>query len=160
MFTDFASDGVVSSVSNSFILADLPDKPSQAPTRNSNTNENVVAVDIIQVPGYNGSPIVSYNIEIDDGFGGSFTELQGNTLNSLAMTAQKKTGVVSGQLYRLRYRALNEIGFGPFSDIAYILTATVPYNPTPVSTTILGKNVVISWKMPFNGASLIYKAEI
>ena len=75
VFTDFATDGVVSSVSSSFILADLPDKPSQAPTRNTNTDENVVAVDIIQVPGNNGSPIVSYNIEIDDGFGGSFIEL-------------------------------------------------------------------------------------
>jgi hypothetical protein len=156
VITDFATDGVSSSVSNSFILADLPDKPSQAPTRNSNTNENIVAVDIIQVPGNNGSPIVSYNIEIDDGFGGSFVELQGYTLNSLSMTAYKITGVVSGQLYRLRYRALNEIGFGPYSDIAYILTATVPYNPTPVTTTIVGSNVVISWKMPFNGASLIY----
>ena len=72
------------------------------------------------------------------------------------MTAQKKTGVVSGQLYRLRYRALNEIGFGSFSDIAYILTATHPYNPAPATTVIVGNNVVISWKMPFNGASLIY----
>ena len=71
------------------------------------------------------------------------------------MVAQKRTGVVSGQLYRLRYRALNEIGFGPFSDTAYILTATYPYNPAPVTVVIVGSNVVVSWMMPFNGASLI-----
>jgi len=87
VFTDFANDGVMSAVSASFILADLPDKPSQAPTRNSNTNEIVVAIDIILVPGNNGSPIISYNIEIDDGFGGSFSELQGFTFDSLSMTA-------------------------------------------------------------------------
>jgi hypothetical protein len=48
------------------------------------------------VPGNNGSPIISYNIEIDDGFGGSFTELQGYSQNSLAMTAYKRNGVISG----------------------------------------------------------------
>jgi len=39
------------------------------------TNENTVAVNIVIVPGYHGAPIVSYNIEIDDGFGGEFREL-------------------------------------------------------------------------------------
>jgi len=71
------------------------------------------------------------------------------------MTATKGTGIVSGLLYRLRYRALNEIGFSAYSDIAYILTATMPYNPNPVTVVIVGSNVIISWAMPFNGASLI-----
>jgi len=72
VFTSFADQGVVSPISSSFILANVPDKPSQPPTRNSATNEFTVAADIIQVPGIHGSPIVSYNIEIDDGYGGPF----------------------------------------------------------------------------------------
>ena len=111
VFTSFADQGVISPVSDSFILANVPDKPSQPPTRNTATNEFVVAVDIIQVPGIHGSPIVSYNVEIDDGQGGPFTELQGQTTNSLNKTAQKSVGIVKGLLYRFRYRAKNEVGF-------------------------------------------------
>lgn len=35
------------------------------------------------VTGINGSPLVSYNIEIDNGLGGSFVELKGFTVNNL-----------------------------------------------------------------------------
>jgi len=45
------------------------------------------------------------------------------------MTASKSAGIVKGLLYRFRYRAKNEVGFGLYSDVAYILTATMPYNP-------------------------------
>jgi hypothetical protein len=34
VYSDFAVDGVASDTSESMILADLPDKPSVAPTRN------------------------------------------------------------------------------------------------------------------------------
>jgi hypothetical protein len=44
------------------ILADLPDKPSVAPTRNIQTDEFTVAVNIIVVPGDHGSTITSYNV--------------------------------------------------------------------------------------------------
>ena len=74
-YTDFAVDGVPSEMSSSMILADRPDKPSIAPSRNSETSESTVAVNIVVVPGDHGSAITSYNIEIDDGYGGSFVEL-------------------------------------------------------------------------------------
>lgn len=37
--------------------------------------------------------------------------------------------VTSGATYRFRYRATNFNGWGPFSDIAYILAASVPGIP-------------------------------
>jgi hypothetical protein len=40
------------------------------------------------------------------------------------MTGRKITGVERGINYRFRYRAKNEIGFGEYSDVAYILTAS------------------------------------
>ena len=49
------------------ILADTPDKPMIAPTRNLLTDEFKVVVDIYQVDNDHGSPITSYNIDIDDG---------------------------------------------------------------------------------------------
>jgi hypothetical protein len=74
-FTDYASDGVASDISVSIILADLPDQPSQPPSRNALTSENKVVCNILPVPGDHGSTIVSYHIEIDDGAGGNFVEL-------------------------------------------------------------------------------------
>lgn len=78
------------------------------------------------MPGNHGSNITSYNIEVDDGLGGPFVELQGQTNNSLALTGKLSVGVLRSVLYRFRYRARNEIGFGDYSDIAYILTASTP----------------------------------
>jgi aspartate-semialdehyde dehydrogenase len=70
-----AYQSVSSSESASMILADRPDKPALAPTRSLLTDENTVAVNIVPVPGFHGSPITSYNIQIDDGQGGAFIEL-------------------------------------------------------------------------------------
>jgi hypothetical protein len=74
-YSDFAVDGVASQTSASMILADRPDKPSSAPTRNIATDEFTVAVNIVVVPGDHGSTITSYNVEIDDGIGGDFSEI-------------------------------------------------------------------------------------
>ena len=116
--TNFAV--VESAVSASMILADKPDKPSMAPTRNSLTSNTTLAANILAVPGDHGSSITSYNIEVDDGLGGPFIELQGQTFASLALTGTLTTGVKAGVYYRIRYRAINEIGAGEFSEIAYI----------------------------------------
>jgi hypothetical protein len=126
VYTDFASDGVESGLSASIILGGVPDKPSTAPTRNTETSEHVVAVNIVTVSEDNGSTITSYNIEVDDGLGGDFVELQGQTFKSMLMTGKVSTGVQRGLRYRFRYRAMNEVGFGQFSDITYILAASKP----------------------------------
>lgn len=70
------------------------------------------------------------------------------------------SGVTSGSLYRFRYRARNEIGFGPYSDITYVLTASKPIDPSVIAVKIEGSDVIISWQMPYNSASLIQIAEI
>jgi hypothetical protein len=37
--------------------------------------------------------------------------------------------VIGGAYYRFRYRAKNFNGWGPYSELSYILTATVPSRP-------------------------------
>lgn len=160
VFTDYAVEGIESTLSESIILADLPDKPISAPTRNIATSQTVIAVNILVVPGDHGSPIQTYIIEIDDGLGNQFTPIQGADSDSLSLTAQFNTDVKSGNHYRVRYRVRNEIGFGPYSDVAYILAAVKPDQPTVLSVTIEDDNTVISWLMPYNGGALIYSAEI
>ena len=76
-----------------------------------------------------GTPIVSYELQMDDGLGGDLAELVGftenYTLNSLLITSN----IGSGRTYRFQYRAKNIHGWGPFSPVANILAATVPSAP-------------------------------
>jgi hypothetical protein len=69
--------------------------------------------------------------------GNLFTPIQGHEHDSLSLTAQFNTDVVSGRHYRVRYRVRNEIGFSAYSDVAYILTAVKPDQPTVLSVSIV-----------------------
>jgi len=143
VYTDFAVDGVKSDSSVSMILAGLPSKPTDAPTRQALTDESKLALAIGGAVQNNGSVIISFNIEIDDGLGGSFVELQGMTVNSLLMSATKSVGITSGRYYRARYRAKNEVGFGPYSEVSYILAANMPQQPTTIEAIIIDDHITI-----------------
>ena len=65
-----------------------------------------------------------------------------------------------GQLYRVRYRANNEVGFSDYSDVAYIVAADIPYMPTAPSAEIVGDELHISWNVPYYAGSHITEAEI
>lgn len=161
VFTDYTfEDGIESDLSESIILADFPDKPLSIPTRNVATSQSVVAINIVEVPGDHGAVIETYEIEIDDGLGNQFIPIQGHDQDSLLLSVQYSTNVVSSRHYRVRYRARNEIGFGPYSDVAYILTAVKPSQPDQLDVTIVDDNVIVSWLMPYNGGAMIYEAEI
>ena len=67
--------GVNSSESDSMMLAGVPDTPSSAPTRDSSSSYKSIVVELTAVTGTNGSPITSYCVLIDNGMGGTFTEL-------------------------------------------------------------------------------------
>ena len=117
-------------MSDSLILAGPPNKPAGVPTRdNLASGEFIIAVDFEAVTIINGAPITSYHVEIDDGEGGDFTEVKGGLANDLSLLAKRDSTITRGSLYRVRYRARNEVGFGDFSDPAYVLAASVPYDP-------------------------------
>ena len=67
---------------------------------------------------------------------------------------------MKGRRYRVQFRAKNEVGYGPWSAIGHILAASVPQKPVFISATIVDNKIKIAWKMPYNSASLITKAEI
>jgi hypothetical protein len=100
-------------------------------------------VSIDPVTTTNGSPITTYNIMIDDGLGGSFVELKGLIVPSLTLIGTKATGVIASRYYRVKYRAANAVGFGSYSDIAYILAASIPITPSAPIITIVGTNTKI-----------------
>lgn len=156
-------DGVAGEVSVSMLLAGVPGAPSTAPTRGASSGSTVIDVDYVAVTVTSGSAIESYQVDIDDGLGGSFVALQGDTVASLALSAQKTTGVTQGRYYRVRYRARNLIGSGEYSPIAYILAADAPVVATAgthLSADIVVSDVVVIFALPGNGGSEILEGEI
>jgi hypothetical protein len=57
---------------------------------------------------------------------------------------------MSGQVYRLRYRAHNVHGWSDFSPIGEIIAATIPSQIEEPSTSINDVNVEIQWNFPAN----------
>ena len=89
VYTKHATSGVESDLSASFILAGVPGKPSAAPTRGTGSGEYAIEAVYTEVEATNGSPITSYHVEIDDGNGNAFTELQGLSVPDTSLLALK-----------------------------------------------------------------------
>ena len=94
-FTDnVLGSGKAGLKSASLLLAGVPGTPSALPTRGVDSSSSVIDVVIQSVAETNGAAILSYNIEIDDGRGGDFVELQGESVHTLSLSGKKSTGVV------------------------------------------------------------------
>lgn len=88
-----------------------------------------------------GSPILQYELQYDDGARGSYKSIY--TLNPINIITD---GIQHGLEYRLRYRAQHFNGWGPLSDIAYIVAAGIPLKPPAplyVSTTSTHATVML-----------------
>jgi hypothetical protein len=68
--------------------AAVPDKPIDRPVSDSSvTSDTQIKVTYANpVPGNGGSPILSYELQMDDGLAGVYTSLTGFTSNSMATT--------------------------------------------------------------------------
>jgi hypothetical protein len=81
------------------------------------------------MPNNGGSPIISYEVQMDDGKNGIFTSIIGFNSNSLLTVYIVDKSIIKGRRHRFRYRAKNIVGWGSFSDDSFILAATVPSRP-------------------------------
>jgi hypothetical protein len=124
-----------------FIIATIPDKPPTTPVLDVSQSDGEklkVTIGEFLTAQNGGADIVSYEIQIDDGNNGPFTTVLGGidsyTLDSEVTITQ---GIVKGKQYRLRYRAINLIGTGPWSDMTYVVASTFPKAPPkPVYTFV------------------------
>lgn len=97
-----------------------------------------------------GSPILNYNIYIDDGLDGLFTQYQTTLLtwNSLALN------LVKGRTYRLKYSSTNIQGESPMSPEVGILLAELPSAPSNIRridmASVTAGDVRISWALPLS----------
>lgn len=149
VFTTLSSDiGVTSSDSSEYLLAMVPDTPTVAPSEGSNTNAKQIEIVIQPVTNTNGASIASYHIQRDDGDGGHFFDVSGYLSNDLTTTRLISSGIATGKLYRVRYRARNAKGFSSYSPIGYIEASQVPSKPSAPTLVVIGANVRISWSFP------------
>ena len=119
--------GYVESSTIKIALASLPSQPTNPPSSDSTiTNTKVLKVDIgvFDSTLNGGSPIISYEVQIDDGNDGNF-----NSIYTLSPSLIFSSGIIRGAMYRTRYRAQNMNGWGPLSDTSLLQAATVPNIP-------------------------------
>jgi hypothetical protein len=102
------------------------------------TSVNKIKVSWAKVTEDGSSEILSYSLEIDDGTGGDFISVVGTNTEYLKTEFTVTSNIVKGTLYRLRYRARNQIGWSSYSPIAYVRAANIakaPQQPSYVSST-------------------------
>ena len=125
----YNQNGQTFSEAVSFVLADLPGTPPNAPASNAaKTSAALLSIVADPVADDGGSPILSYSIEVDDGYGREFTPLFGDEVNSLT-TSTDYAGVEKGNVYRVRYRVRNAVGWSDYSPIGYLRAADRPSAP-------------------------------
>lgn len=146
--------GTQDSSALSVALASLPAQPQTPPTSNPDiTGQDRIGVEIEAFDGTmdGGSPILVYNIQYDDGNRGDYRDIY-----SLS-PAHTIPGVEGGAQYRFRYRARNFNGWGPFSEVRYILAATVPDAPdAPLYKSSTLDSITFGFVPPSdNGGSIV-----
>ena len=87
-----------------------------------------------------GSPVLGYDMQIDDGHYGEYRFILGgdrsaNTRAASVVLTAEDDEIEAGLTYRVRYRAINAIGEGEWSDVAYIRAATLPHSPPSPGVT-------------------------
>lgn len=114
-----------------FVLAGIPSKPTDVPINHpAVTSDKTIKVTFANPPpNDNGSPILSYELQMDDGVSGDFTSLVGYSSFSLLTQFTVMENIIKGRHHRFRYRAFNSVGWGDFSEEAAILAAKVPTTP-------------------------------
>lgn len=102
----FTTEGSTQSLTVAYTLAGVPATPLSAPVSDLTiTSSTRIKVDVATISDNGGSTLLSYSIEMDDGQGGDFITLYGDTVNSLSTTFTVFKGIKVGRLYRFRYRS-------------------------------------------------------
>lgn len=117
----------------------------------------------ITSPQNGGSNVLSYNLQWDAGYPGTFVELVGQTNPYLGLSytvTSAVDGLTPGLAYTFVYRAQNIYGWGPLSDKSTFLAAAIPLTADPVTTSFENLYVKISWNQPNDQSAPILQYDI
>lgn len=105
--------------------------------------------------------IISYELQIDDGFGNNYQSIAGYDTKTM-QTTYTINNLEESRTYRLRYRVLNLVGWSQYSPVFYALVATVPVAPpTPVLVSATDSQISLQFgESLHNGGSEITGYEL
>ena len=152
---NYYGEGLMSNSGNGATCVLVPTKPIFLTNDGAITSESVIAFTWSQGVSTGGRPILDYRVWYDQG-------LDDWQMITTVPTASYETTfmIISGQTYKFKVEARNEVGYSPFSDELSILAATIPHTPSSPTTYIDGESVVVQWIAPYNGGSNILGYEI
>ena len=97
--------------------------------------------------------ILYYSLEWDQGPIREWKEL--TTPGSIVNNHTLFSGFESSNTYNFRIRALDKIGWGPYSEVLTVIPKALPDQAEVPETVIEGIRIKISWLKPFgNGAEI------
>jgi heterodisulfide reductase subunit A-like polyferredoxin len=125
----------------------------ETPTRDSTTAINKLVVNWVPPINDGYSAVQSYNLQWDKGTDGlQWINLIGFDNENLALTYTVTSYIVPGGIYKLKVRAKNYWGWGEFSDVLTIKSATWPNNMVALTTSIeaASGNIKVQWVKPYD----------
>lgn len=142
------------------ISATVPNAPG-LPFRKNTTNQTQVVVGWLVEASNGGSAVLNYEVWYN----------QGPILNTMVLYStvnaatleQIITSVSSGDVYAIKVRGVNRVGYSAFSSTVNIYAATVPFAPnapTRTAGTNTQTSITIEWTANSNGGSAITSYEI
>jgi hypothetical protein len=149
---NFYGESDFSEVGNNGVHRDVPDAPFNLQNNEGGTDATRISFSWQPGSSNGGTPVIDYRIywatESAD-----FVELvSGVTFTQYTTTVS----VASGQNYRFKVQARNNVGYSELSEEIIIRAAEAPTNPTDVTTTVVDTNYVqIAWTAPYDGGSPI-----
>jgi hypothetical protein len=143
------------------LVKTVPSAPSSAPYSTSvDKTQITVAMDPISSPMDGGSPMLSYNLQWDNGTNGAtWTSLVGFSPYSLVQTFTK-TGLTTGALYKFRYRVRNVYGWSSYSPVISVYAAVTPSKSSMIVTSLENSNVKFTWDVSDDGGLPLTKYTI
>ena len=131
-------------------LSTVPNSPSSTPRINynfDNPKEFKLEFDYLNSNEIGYSNIIAYEVQVDDGTGKELVSLNLTLVNHIYIIENSIFAL--SKTIRSRYRAINSIGPGEWSDISYLLLARKPIKPLP-PIFITASETTISVKLSFS----------
>lgn len=139
-------------------LASVPSKPKTAPVSDATiTSGSQIKVDYEVIEEDGGLPLLSYELQMSAPTLDNFVSLAGRETFTLTTFFVVSVGVEKGAEYAFRYRGINQVGAGDWSDLVIVRAASVPAAPPkPVYLSSTSTSITLQlYETADNGGSKI-----